>query len=479
MNNNKKSILSCVLVVISALFAGPAIAQTPIAALSDAMPLEAMPEYSVRIEGTAFKDHLGRTLILRGVNATGNAKLPPFQGITTPEQLDPLPGWGINALRLLFIWEAFEPLPGMYNMDYLNHYQRVIDWAANRGLYVVVDFHQDAFSRFLIDGCGEGFPAWAIHSSIALDTPVNDERCESWGIKMIIDFNHHRAWHHFHRNTQGAKSAYVSMVSTVAEALQHQTNVVGYEIINEPWGTNSELSALYSAVAQAIREHHPGSIVFVPPHALLSSGLLKNSMEKPAFEDFVYSPHFYDPFVIMTKTWLGNASQKPLDEMHQQAQTWQVPLFLGEFGAPAQTHGVAGYTHQIYDWLDSRFASSAHWNYTPDWSPITKDGWNHEDLSIVDDTGALRENFVVRPYPQFTAGTPVEFQLDADQFVFRWHNEPELGETEMFLPESWYDAQVHLDHADGACEIRISPWQQGKLICQFPQPGQVQITVTR
>ena len=191
MNNNKKSILSCVLVVISALFAGPAIAQTPIAALSDAMPLEAMPEYSVRIEGTAFKDHLGRTLILRGVNATGNAKLPPFQGITTPEQLDPLPGWGINALRLLFIWEAFEPLPGMYNMDYLNHYQRVIDWAANRGLYVVVDFHQDAFSRFLIDGCVEAFPAWAIHSSIALETPPVSRRCKRWALSWLSPWSLH------------------------------------------------------------------------------------------------------------------------------------------------------------------------------------------------------------------------------------------------------------------------------------------------
>jgi endoglycosylceramidase len=426
-------------------------------------------------DGTQFKDEQGRVVILRGMNVSGDAKVPPFYSVTAAQQLDPLPGWGVNTLRLLFTWEAFEPSPCQYDESYLQYYQQVVQWAAQRNLYVVVDFHQDAFSRFSVSGCGEGFPAWAVHSSIALRQPRNDASCESWGTKMLFDWSHHRSWHHFHRDSEGARSRYLAMVERVAQRMAQHDNVIGYDVINEPWGKNSELLSLYNDAGTAIRRQDPSALLFVPPHAFLSSGLVRNTMDKPSFTNFAYAPHYYDPIMITAKWWLGNSSAGPLNVMWQQAQDWHVPLFLGEFGAPASTVGGKAYIEQLYDWLDGAFASSAHWNYTPNWNADSKDGWNHEDLSITDDTGQLRDNFTVRPYPIATAGAPAVFEINDEGLQYSWYNQPQRGSTELFIPQGMIGehSQIRLAGDEAAqCEL-----QGNRLRCVSGVVGLVTLSI--
>src|SRR5439155_19490463 len=115
----------------------------------------------LHVEGGRFTDAKGATVILRGVNIAGDSKVPPFRPVR-PEVFDALPAWGLNVARLLFTWEAYEPQPGQYDDSYLDYYRTAVEAAWARGVYVVVDFHQDGFSRWLVSGCGEGFPKWAI-----------------------------------------------------------------------------------------------------------------------------------------------------------------------------------------------------------------------------------------------------------------------------------------------------------------------------
>ncbi|MBP7738514.1 MAG: cellulase family glycosylhydrolase [Spirochaetes bacterium] len=441
-------------------YAAPAPADAPLAA-----------------EGDYFKDDQGRVVILRGVNVAGNSKVPPFTPITS-EMLDPLPGWGFNTIRLLFTWEAFEPTRCSFENSYLDYYEKVVQWARAQNIYVMVDFHQDGYSRYSVSGCGEGFPSWAVTPAVALKTPDNGAACASWGIMMVIDAMHQKTWKDFHLDLYGTRTRYLEMVEAVADKMSQYDNVIGYELINEPWGTDAQLSAFYELVAARIRGRHPSAILFVPPSAIVSSGMVANTMSKPGFGNFSYSPHNYDGFVTLFKSWQGGSPAPALNALRDKAVAWQVPLVLSEFGAPATITNIAGYMEAQYDWLDDHFASAIQWCYTPGWRSDIKDGWNMEDFSIVDDAGQLRASCVPRPYPQKIAGTPGLFTRTDSGFTMTWTHTLSGVATEIFLPEHYADDKTLTyalpSGATGSCSISGQ-----KLSCTVNGTGNVQVELAR
>src|SRR4051794_24053049 len=144
---NRASLSMAVAVVLWAILAPPASGESP-------SPLH--------VEGRHFVDAAGRVVILRGVNLTGDAKVPPFLPGAGPRDLDRVASLGMNVVRMLFIWEAYEPTPGRFDEGYLASLCALAREAAARGVYTIVDIHQDGFSRHTSRGAGDGFPAWAV-----------------------------------------------------------------------------------------------------------------------------------------------------------------------------------------------------------------------------------------------------------------------------------------------------------------------------
>ncbi len=138
----------------------------------------------LRISGRWFLDPKDRRVLLRGVNLGGSSKLPyfkdgegrdpawlapqrsptfvgrPFPIGEADEHFRRLAGWGFNCLRLLTTWEAVEHGgPGLYDEAYLDYFARVVKKAAEYGLFVYIDPHQDVWSRW---SGGDGAPAWTL-----------------------------------------------------------------------------------------------------------------------------------------------------------------------------------------------------------------------------------------------------------------------------------------------------------------------------
>jgi hypothetical protein len=137
-------------------------------------------------KGPWFIDDAGRALILRGVNLSGSSKVPyrpngathlregffehrdisfvgrPFPLEEADEHLTRLRAWGLTVLRFLVTWEAIEHAgPGQYDREYLDYLHAVIKKAGEYGFLVIIDPHQDVWSRF---SGGDGAPGWTLEA---------------------------------------------------------------------------------------------------------------------------------------------------------------------------------------------------------------------------------------------------------------------------------------------------------------------------
>jgi hypothetical protein len=144
---------------------------------------------------------------------------------------------------------------------------------------------------------------------------------------------------------------------------------------------------------------------------------------------------------------------------------------LSEYGAPAETDNVEGYVDALNNWLNTGMHSGTQWNYTPTWQADTKDGWNNEDLSIVDDSGELRANFRSRVYPVSVAGTDASFSETENTFSLSWTHDDSLGSTEIFIPAGFMKDKALATTGNIQCETN-----QQRLVCNG-SGGPVAITV--
>ena len=215
----------------------------------------------LRVVGRQFVGSDGRMVLLRGVNLGGDGKLPPFPTPDDPVLLDQLTELGFNAIRLLFIWEAYEPEPGRYDEAYLARLVAVAATAWARGLYVIVDIHQDGFARTLCYGCGAGFPLWAVSPCATPHPPDNGCGCKGWPLFELMDPGVYRSFADFYADAYGVRTRYLAMLGRLAEAFAAVPGVVGYDPLNEPWGDERrEIAPLYRDAAAALRpapDRHP------------------------------------------------------------------------------------------------------------------------------------------------------------------------------------------------------------------------------
>ncbi|MBM3195879.1 MAG: glycoside hydrolase family 5 protein [Chlamydiae bacterium] len=226
---------------------------------------------SITTKGKKFLDEKGRELLLRGVNVSGICKHPfsengsfvnrPFPLEEAKEHLHRIKDLGMNHIRFLTTWEAIEGKgPKVYDEEYIAYVVDFCQLAADMGIYVLIDMHQDLFSRHLF---GSGAPRWALEAAgLDLKRLVEaDALVDPYIVQQQNPEYLHLAWY-FNYNriacqtmftlffggktftpsfAVGSKniqdflqSHYIDALSYLMERLKQNRFVIGCNTINEP-----------------------------------------------------------------------------------------------------------------------------------------------------------------------------------------------------------------------------------------------------
>jgi endoglycosylceramidase len=284
------------LVVITALvaaFGGPGAASgppadavartTPLGLVAPGGPLELLP---IQARDRRIVDTAGRDVLLRGANVNSLAEY--WQGVPTiPTTLpvtdadwDLMAARGFSVVRLLMTWSRVEPSRGDIDEDYLDQVEAAVDAAASRGIYTVLDMHQDAYSAFISTtdpaSCPpgtrpakgwDGAPAWATRTDGLSTCLSGSDRNSSPAVE--------RAWNNFYDDVDGIRTSFSAAWGAVAARFAGRPEVAGYDILNEPEVSRpaAELQPLYDALLAdtigAIRQAEAGApfdhVIFVEP----------------------------------------------------------------------------------------------------------------------------------------------------------------------------------------------------------------------
>jgi endoglycosylceramidase len=325
-------------------------------------------------------DDRGREVILRGVNVNALAEYWKGTHFPTTFPLEPhdpqrMRQFGWNAVRLLVSWSRVEPQPGRYDERYLARVRRTAARLTREGIYVFVDFHQDAWGATLAARPGEvcpsgsspalgwdGAPGWA--TLVPADTPRCDPGVREASPAVLT------AWQAFWDDRAGPggvgiRRRFIQAVAHTVESLGRGSGIAGYDILNEPnalgAAQNAALSKLYARTIPAIRAGErraraPRRLVLFEPSVLWSA---TGSGAPPAFahdRDVVYAPHIYtggfDGGEITAK-----AFQTAVDEARRFGGA---PVLTGEWGT---TRDRLDYFRAHLDLQDRFGISGTQWTW--------------------------------------------------------------------------------------------------------------------
>ena len=157
---------------------------------------------------------------------------------------------GFDVVRLVLNWSQLEPKPGTYSATYLERVAQVVGWARQQGVYVILDMHQDQYSRDIVPaakgtapaGCtpsggGDGAPGWAVQAD-------GKPACALFGIDELNPAES-ASFANFWQNSAvaaargqapgtGLQDHYIGALASLARRFASSPTVLGYELMNEP-----------------------------------------------------------------------------------------------------------------------------------------------------------------------------------------------------------------------------------------------------
>ncbi|MDP3274716.1 MAG: cellulase family glycosylhydrolase [Deltaproteobacteria bacterium] len=441
-------------------------------------------------------DAQGRVVVLRGVNArvqgvfdvTFSDGRAPLQAIPAFEDSDAqrMRQLGLNVLRLPINWSGVEPSdqsPPSYNEEYLAKVQATIQIAARAGLRVLVDFHQDAYSKEIGE---DGAPLWAISPApdMLLSGPLTvDELTRRRTSGQVI-----RAFETFFGDMpRGAvlRQRFAQMASMVARRLRAETSIIGYEIYNEPLASDEQCERLHLEVGAAIRREDPEALLFFEPPAVRNLLDQANLPSAPfALPGAVYSPHIYTLALTGNEPARENFTRASLRLSHaaafREARAWGTPTFVTEWGYGPNATRVGDYVEAQQDLHDEFGASAAIWL----WKERSQGSWGLFDYDPAADRWTERAAYrraLARVYPEAIAGWPEQWRYDRAMrtLTLRFAGLADASvPSVIYVPAAEDFARVFTVTCDGAALPSVRDASTGQVQVRCGGPGMHTITLS-
>ncbi|KAJ3055065.1 hypothetical protein HK097_011628 [Rhizophlyctis rosea] len=425
----------------------------------------------VDTESHLFLDKEGRRRLFRGVNVVFKKppyhpsldKFDPFASFTD-EDARLLRSLSLNSIRLAVHWAGLEPTRGQYSTSYINAIRTIMRTCAAHGIYVLLEFHQDVLAPQF---CGHGFPDWVVQKDWMTgwrgfpvpnklrpfetgdDGVPSVEQCESvtW-YKLYFTFAVADAFGKFYSNHSGTLDAFTTYWQHVAQTFKSEPNLLGYELINEPWPGNhyknplllipghaskTILHAFHTTVATAIRSVHPNAIIFFEGTTWDTHS---QAPSVPGGEEFkelsVLSYHYYKP--------PQTASPKTaMKRRVEDADRLGCGLFLTEW---ENWYGDGSKVKDMWETVEAADEYLQSWH---GWSYKTfAQGRDSTDGSLFDEKGGRRveiERLWSRTWAPVVAGVVREVRFDrgSGEFFVRFVVEERRGVTVVSLVQRvWY-----------------------------------------
>jgi endoglycosylceramidase len=381
--------------------------------------------------GRWITDTDGRVTVLHGLNMVyKRAPYAPDAVGFGDDDAAFLASEGYNTVRVGLIYKAVEPEPGVYDDAYLARIQATVDMLGRHGIVSLLDFHQDLYNeRFE----GEGWPDWAVQ-----DDGLPAEPKAGFPANYIVMPALQRAFDHFWDNSPGPggvglQDRYAAAWRHVAERFKDNPNVLGYDLLNEPWPGSTwqqcanpagcpefdaKLSAFTARMLAAIRTVDPDTIVWYEPHVLFNNGSDTNLAD---FDDPHLGMSFHDYCLAASE---GDGGQSPAcdasDELvFQNAEKRSTltgdALLLTEFGATDDLEVL----NALLALADRHMMSWQEWHYCGCDDPTTTGEGDKQAVVLDPAKPPSGDNLktptlgaITRPYPQAVAGTPDNWSFD-------------------------------------------------------------------
>jgi endoglycosylceramidase len=387
---------------------------------------DALDGRRLRVRDGRLVDQRRREITLRGVNVRvsgvfdvtfddGRLPLEPIPDFDAGDA-ERMQAFGFNLLRLPLSWSGLEPEPGQYDRTYLDRIASIVDLCRARGILVLLDFHQDAFSKEIGQ---DGAPRWVLDRLLGpgnypyIGGPLEDLDARRAAPATLEAFGQ------LFRNVGGVQEAWAAAAAVVARRFARNPAVLGYEIMNEPIAFvipdgNAALLAFHVQVASAIRRADRRHLIAFEPD-VIRNVTNQSPMASAPFpvRGTLYAPHIYTAVFDGGDYSSGDPAilAPSMEHAAAEAAAWGSPLFIGEYGIDPNAPNANAWITAELDLQDRLRAHSTFWL----WEEISSGHWGLFDGESSEPGGEriARTTALSRVFARAVPGEVLEHDFDA------------------------------------------------------------------